>query len=320
MGQVLHGCARTTEAVRREIQNSKESVKVLSERLGLNYKTVLKWKRRDFVHDMPMGSKDPHSTVLTREEEAICVAFRKHSLLPLDDCLFALRDQIPHLSRSSLHRLFQRNGISKLPENEEKKPKKKFKKYPIGYFHIDITEVRTEGGKLYLFVAIDRTSRFVYVELSEKQGKMQAAQFLRNLIEKVPYKIHTILMDNGVQFTNHARNHKTLPHIFDRVCEENGIEHRLTLPAHPWTNGQVERMNKTIKDATMHRYYYESQISLQENLQPFIDAYNFVRRLKSLNGLTPWEFIIKEGKSEPKLFRINPTPYNVGLNKAPIQE
>ena len=159
MGQVLHGCARTTEAVRREIQNSKESVKALSERLGLNYKTVLKWKSRDFVHDMPMGPKDPHSTVLTREEEAICVAFRKHSLLPLDDCLFALKEQIPHLSRSSLHRLFQRNGISKLPENEEKKPKKKFKKYPIGYFHIDITEVRTEEGKLYLFVAIDRTSK-----------------------------------------------------------------------------------------------------------------------------------------------------------------
>ena len=92
MGQVLHGCARTTEAVRREIQNSEERVKALSERLGLNYKTVLKWKNRDFVHDMPMGPKNPHSTVLTREEEAICIAFRKHSLLPLDDCLFALRE------------------------------------------------------------------------------------------------------------------------------------------------------------------------------------------------------------------------------------
>lgn len=92
MGQVLHGCARTTEAVRREIQSSKESMTKLSERLWLNYKTVSKWKHRDFVHDMPMGPKDPHSTVLTREEEAICVAFRKHSLLPLDDCLYALRE------------------------------------------------------------------------------------------------------------------------------------------------------------------------------------------------------------------------------------
>ena len=112
MGQILHGCARTTEAVRREIQNSKESMKALSERLGLNYKMVSKWKHRDFVHDMPMGPKNPHSTVLTREEEAACVAFRKHSLLPLDDCLYALKEQIPRLTRSSLHRLFQRHGIS----------------------------------------------------------------------------------------------------------------------------------------------------------------------------------------------------------------
>ena len=122
MGQILHGCARTTEAVRREIQNSKESMKALAERLGLNYKTVSKWKHRDFVHDMPMGPKNPHSTVLTREEEVACVACRKHSFLSLDDCLFALRERIPRLTRSSLHRLFHRHGISKLPENEEKKP------------------------------------------------------------------------------------------------------------------------------------------------------------------------------------------------------
>ena len=88
MGQILHARARTTEEVRREIQNSKESIKVLSERYGVNFKTILKWRHRDFVHDMPMGPKKPHSTVLTLEEVAACVAFRKHTLLPLDDCLY----------------------------------------------------------------------------------------------------------------------------------------------------------------------------------------------------------------------------------------
>jgi len=71
----------------------------------------------------------------------------------------------------------------------------------IGYFHIDIAEVSTEEGRLYLFVAIDRTSKFAYVELLKKYGKMEAAEFLRNLIKAVPYKIHTILTDNGIQFT-----------------------------------------------------------------------------------------------------------------------
>lgn len=61
-----------------------------------------------------MGPKDPRSTVLTAEDEAIAVAFRRHTLLPLDDCLYSLQATIPHLTRSSLHRLFQRHDISRL--------------------------------------------------------------------------------------------------------------------------------------------------------------------------------------------------------------
>jgi len=149
------------------------------------------------VEDRKTGPSEPCSTVLTKEEEAIVVAFRRYTLLSLDDCLYALQATIPHLTRSSLHRCLQRHGISRLPEVEGDKPaKKKFKRYPIGYIHIDIAEVRTEEGKLRLFVAIDRTSNFTYVELHEKAGKMIAAQFLCNLIKALPYKIHTILTDN----------------------------------------------------------------------------------------------------------------------------
>ena len=199
MGEVLHGSARTTEAVRRAIQNSQESLRALSKHYGINQKTVAKWKKRTSAADLPTGPKEPHSTVLSPEEEAIIVAFRKHTLLPLDDCLYALQPTIPHLSRSSLHRCLQRHGISRLPEIEDDKPaKKKFKSYPIGYFHIDIAEVHTAEGKLRLFVAIDRTSKFTYAELHEKAGKTAAAQFLRNLIAAEPYAIHTVLTDNGI--------------------------------------------------------------------------------------------------------------------------
>ena len=204
-----------------------------------------------------MGPKEARSTVLSPEEEAVCVAFRKHTLLPLDDCLYALQDSIPHLTRSSLHRLFQRHDISRLPDMKgQASPKKKFKSYPIGYFHIDIAEARTEDGKLYMFVAIDRTSKFVFVELYEKAGKINAAKFLRHLIKACPYKIHTIPTDNGVQFTERKANSMAREHIFDRICRENGIEHRLTKVNHPWTNGQVERMNRTLKEASVKRYHY----------------------------------------------------------------
>jgi len=163
MGQVLHGSAPTTAAVRRAIQHSQERVSQLAEHYAINPKTVAKWKRRSFVHDAPMGPKERRSTVLTSGEETACVAFRKMTLLPLDDCLYALQSSIPTLTWSALHRLFQRHGISRLPEVEGEKPaKKQFKKYPIGYFHIDIAEVRAGEGKLYLFVAIDRTSKLAY--------------------------------------------------------------------------------------------------------------------------------------------------------------
>lgn len=112
MGQVLHGSARTTEAVRRAIQDSQASLRDLARRYGINPKTVAKWKKRGSVADRPTGPKEPRSTVLSVEEEAIIVAFRRHTLLALDDCLYALQATIPHLTRSSLHCCLSRHGIS----------------------------------------------------------------------------------------------------------------------------------------------------------------------------------------------------------------
>ncbi len=128
--------------------------------------------------------------------------------------------------------------------------KETFKPYPIGYFHIDIAEVQTAEGKLYLYVAIDHA---------------------------------------------HVRRH------------ENGIAHRLTKIKHPWTNGQVERMNRTIKEATVKRYHYDRHEQLESHLADFINAYNYGRRLKNLKGLSPYEFIVKAWTKEPERFRVNPT-------------
>jgi len=178
---------------------------------------------------LPTGPKNPHSSVLSLEEEAIIVAFRKHTLLPLDDCLYALQPTIPRLSRSSLHRCLQRHEISRLPEVVGDKPtKKKFKSYPIGFFHIDIAgssdsrrqAASVRGHRPDIQVRLCRTPPGC--------GQMVAAQFLRNLIAAVPYTIHTVLTDNGIQFANRTRDKYAFHYIFDRVCAENGIEHRLT--------------------------------------------------------------------------------------------
>jgi len=315
MEQVLHGSATTTAAVRRAIQHSQESLIALSQRYDINPKTVAKWRSRETVEDRKTGPSQPRSTILSKEEEAIIITFRRHTLLPLDDCLYALQPTLPHLTRSSLHRCLQRHGISRLPDVDGDKPaKKKFKRYPIGYIHIDIAEVRTGEGKLYMLVAIDRTSKFAFAELHERATRRIAANFLRRLIDAVPYRIHTVLTDNGIQFTNQARQKYAFRHIFERVCDEHEIEHRLTKINHPWTNGQVERMNRTIKDATVKRYHYESHDQLREHLKSFIMAYNFAKRLKTLNGLTPYEYVCNIWTKEPKRFRLNPIHHTPGLN------
>ena len=226
----------------------------------------------------------------------------------------------PASDPSSLHQCLKRHAISRLPEIAgDKVAKKPFKRYAIGYFHLDIAEVRTEEGKLYLFVAIDRTSKFVFAQLHGAANVKSAVGFLQALVEAVPYTIHTVLTDNGIQFGD-MPSRRTGPtaryrlHMFDRICREQGIEHRLTKPNHPWTNGQVERMNRTLKEATVRRYHYETHRQLREHLQAFLNAYNFAKRLKTLRGLTPYEHICKAWADQPNRFRYDPTHLTSGLN------
>jgi transposase InsO family protein len=327
VGQVLHGSATTTHAIRAAIQRSKASIQALSERYCINPKTVAKWRKRTSLEDSRMGPKTPRSTVLSAEEETLIVAFRRRTLLPLDDCLYALQATIPHLTRSSLHRLFQRHAISRLPTAEGTEPRRRFKAYPLGYLHVDIAEVWTEEGRLYLFVAIDRVTKFAFAELHQRATRRVAAEFLRRLVERVPYAVHTVLTDNGFQFTE-PRGSWSVSEIrqlldtgqrfrapaFDFACAQLHIDHRLTKFNHPWTNGQAERMVRTVKEATIRRFYYVTHESLRGHLSVFLDAYNFAKRLKSLGGLTPFERICQLWTEKPQKFRLDPIHHMAGLN------
>ena len=119
-----------------------------------------------------------------------------------------------------------------LSDDGQSPPKKKFKDYPTGYLHVDFAEVQTEEGKQYLFVAIDRTSKGAFAELHPRAKRVVAAEFLRRVLNRLPYKVHTVLTDNGVHT---LQAHQFLPggHSFDCICREYGVEHRLTKPAHP---------------------------------------------------------------------------------------
>jgi transposase InsO family protein len=147
-------------------------------------------------------------------------------------------------------------------------------------------------------------------------------------IPEVPYKVHTVLTDNGTPFTTPGNKSSAAPdiklalqrgelfraHAFELACAQADIDHRLTTPRHPWTNGQVERMNRTLKEATVKRYYYETHDQLHSHLADFLSAYNFARRLKTLKGLTPYEHICQAWTKQPDRFILNPTHQMPGLN------
>ncbi len=136
---------------------------------------------------------------------------------------------------------------------------------------------------LYLFVVIDRTSKFAVARLVDKSNRKTAWGFLEHLLNAVPYKIHTVLTDNGIQFAERPRDQNSVTFRkmrCDMICEANGIEHRLTKPNHPWTNGQIERMNRTIKDGTVKQYHEDSHDQLRSPLGDFRDTHKIARRLK----------------------------------------
>ncbi|MFL9828632.1 IS481 family transposase [Rhodoplanes sp. SY1] len=320
MADVLHGSARTTPRVRAELQASKEKTGTLARQYGLSRTTVAKWRVRTTTSDAPMGPRKPRSTVLTPVEEAMIVEFRRRTLLPLDDVLGCLRESIPRLTRSSLHRCLERHGISRLPDGDQPVSKRgRFAETPIGYVHIDICELRLTQGKLHMFLAIDRVSKFTYVEFHDQATKLIAAGFLRNVVEAFPYKIHTVLTDNGITFADLPKNRsgptaRFSLHVFDRVCREHSIDHRLTKPYHPWTNGQAERMNRTIKDATVNVFHYSDLDSLKAHVLAFVKAYNFAKHLKAIRWKTPFEAICEAWTKDPSRFKIDPRHLIPGPN------
>lgn len=144
----------------------------------------MKWRKRDHISDLPFGSKKLRTVLTEVEEKAICI-FRKSTNHSLDDCFIALKEMIPKLTRSNLHRCLKRNGLSVLQKEDSKSSsagKKKFAPYEIGYFHIDITEINLANNpKFYLFVAVDRTSKFVVVRLYQKQTMENSIKFLKEV-------------------------------------------------------------------------------------------------------------------------------------------
>lgn len=254
----LHANATTTPKQRGHIQESDKSVRELAEEFGVSETTVCRWKNRDDVYDL---SSRPHhlQTTLTPEQEAIIVELRKALLLPLDDLLLVTHEFInPKCSRSGLARCLRRHNLTPLcnliPDDGTEETPKSFRDYLPGYLHVDLKylpQMPDESKRSYLFVAIDRATRWVYLEIFANKSAESAKRFLENLIEACPINIRIILTDNGKEFADRfCRNWKRIStddHRFDKVCQAHRIEYRLIKPGCPQTNGMVKSFNRRIE-------------------------------------------------------------------------
>ncbi|MEJ7138195.1 IS481 family transposase [Amphibiibacter pelophylacis] len=313
----MHPQARTTPLTRTEIRESNDTLVELAHRYNITKATARKWKQREDPHDLSHRAHKRHTT-LTPAQEAIAVELRCMLLLPLNDLLVVVREFVnPAVSRSGLDRCLRRHGVSNLKEMQARVladsgdinvPLKTFKDYEPGFLHVDIKylpQMPDESTRRYLFVAIDRASRWFLPKVYDDQSEDSSVDFLNRLERAAPMKITKLLTDNGSQFTDRFTSKKreqTGRHKFDVRCRALGIEHRLCPPRHPQTNGMVERFNGRISEV-LNQTRFASATDLESTLMNYVKTYNHLIPQRALGYVTPVQALKDWNARKPELFR-----------------
>ena len=238
----IHPNARTTPAVRAEIVRSSEPTGVLARRYGVSTETVRKWRKRGGPAECRDRSSRPHKLPwkASEEERAVVCALRRATGFPLDDLTFIITHFLPHLNRDAVYRILRAEGLGRLPpDSRPRTPAGSFGDYDLGFVHVDVKhlpKLRTADGELrkrYLFVAIDRRSRFAHLAVRDDETEASAVAFLEEALAAFPFRITRVLTDRGSCFTAEG---------FEKACREHGVEHRKTRPYTPRTTDEVEQL------------------------------------------------------------------------------
>src|SRR6218665_1119969 len=300
----LHANATTTPLTRAYIQRSTASVADLVAELGVSERTVRRWRGRSEVTDRSHRRHQLGQSTSPEEEALIC-GLRSDVGLGLDDLVEVMHRCVnPDLSRSAVYRCLRRYGMSGPAERPVPEAPGRFDIQPFGFVHVDLKHLTSlQHTKSYVFVAIERVTRFVHVEIVTSRDGETIAGCLEHFLIAFGHPVHTILTDNGSEFTDRfAVDMKGKPeglpsgsHPFDKICAANGIKHRLTKPYHPQTNGMVERFNRRLAEAIRNapkaarnngKNRFDTHHERDDFIHAFVDAYNRTR-LRCLNYIAP---------------------------------
>ena len=290
---------------------SSETAATIALRFGVSEGTIYKWKGRDSFHDA-YHTPQRLQTTLTPAQGQIVVELRKTLLLHLDDLLAVTREFLcAQATRSGLDRCLRRHGVGNLNTHKSKEPTephKAFKSYEPGFIHIDakyLPQMPDETNRRYLFVAIDRATRWVFVQIKSHKTAAAARSFLNAFHKACPIKMQKILTDNGKEFTDRLfasrERQATGNHEFDQLCQALNIEHRLTKPRTPRTNGMVERFNGRIADV-LKTHRFTSGEDLEQTLMRYVALYNHQLPQSALKSKTPIRAMKDWYASHPHLF------------------
>lgn len=310
-----HANARTNIQQRQRIRQSRDPYRVQAEQLGVSVATVAKWKDRDNPRDR---TSRPHRVqkALPPEAAPLLTWLRRDWLADLDTVWLAMRQTVfPQLSRSAVYRELVRLELHQLRTLRPQAPRRqgKFRACPPGFLHVDVFYLpRLDGRRRYLFVAIDRATRLLTMQVYETRETASALAFVAHCQRFYPFRLYRLLTDNGKEFTlrgYRGRGGATTAkvHPFTQACRRAKIRHSLTKAYHPWTNGLAERTGSTIKTETVYRFHFDTGAQLLSALYGFERYFNAHRPYKAMGGKTPHQLTQEWYAKHPKRFLRDPT-------------
>lgn len=317
----VHANATTNLKQREAIYTSAESCGQLAKRYHVSKATVHRWKHREAPTDR---SCRPHQSekAFSLEEEQFLLVVRGYGF-SLDETAQIAHSILPHANRTNVYRTFRRHGVHRKKKPAEEKPGV-FKEYPPGFLHVDCFYLpQLEGTKRYGFLAVDRATRLMFLEVYERKDKEAATDFLQKCLDFFPFQIEKVLTDNGREFTlegfkNRWGTKVTTTHPFGQLCLAHAIEHRRTKPYTPQTNGLAERLNGLTKEQTTKKHTYAHPKEMLTDLKRWMVRYDFYRKHRRLGGKTPYQAVCDWYLKEPHRFLKEPSSLLTYRSQPPV--